>query len=202
MLIPNDRVLSKFADDLIGKAMERLTTVLTHYDAKATESEPLVIEMRKLRTQGLQFFLFHRASKGLLRTITRRLAVKARIEGYDAEVNVLKMELHIAETDSILFEADELLRSVGYRPKKLGKTLTRIGELNVFLRACLSPVKSMRNKRAFEKAPRMYAKAMRDLVSSSTREIYNDYRLKIPPLRILPRQRSRDPRAVRHGFEG
>jgi hypothetical protein len=217
--MPGNRVLSEYADALIEKAMQRLSTVLQHYDnslrtgfsderqslmdradrlddvleglikrcVEARELEPLVIEMRKLRIRGLQFFLFLRASNGLLRAITRRLTAQARIEGYNAEVNMLKMELHMAETDSELFEVDELFRTLPGQPKKKWKALSRISELNVFVRGCLLPVKSIRNKNHFVQVARMYARAIRGLISSSTKEIYKEqvYSLAIVLWRVV-----------------
>ncbi|HEV7673703.1 MAG TPA: hypothetical protein VGQ12_04150 [Candidatus Angelobacter sp.] len=155
--------------------------------AAARESEPLVIEMRKLRIRGLQFFLFLRASKRLLRTITRRLAANARISGYDAEINMLRTEISFAETDSKLFEADELFRINPELFKRKWKPLSRINELNVFLRACLLPIKAIRNKRPFEQVGRMYAKAIAGLIYSSTKKIYKEqfYSLAIVLWRVV-----------------
>src|SRR5216684_684615 len=209
MTMPGNRVISEYAGALIERAMQRLSTVLPHYDsslrtafsderqflidrasrlddvleglikrcAEARVSKPLVIEMRKLRIRGLQFFLFLRASNRLLRTITRRLAAQARIEGYDAEVNMLKTELDMAETDSEFFEVDEMFRTLPEPLKKKWKPLkpmSWINEINVFLRGCLLPVKSIRNKKPFEQVARMYAKAIRGLISSSTKKIYKE----------------------------
>jgi hypothetical protein len=138
---------------------------------EAHELKPLLQEMRKLRVRGLQFFLFLRTSHRRLKTITRRLAAQVRIDGYNAEKIMLDIELSMSETDSGLFEFDELFRNNEIRRTQKHEELSRVNELNLFLRACLLPLKARRNRRPHEIIARNYARAIAGLIASSTRAI-------------------------------
>jgi hypothetical protein len=196
----DDRILHNYAEALIDRAMQAFNLILPHYDEStqvkfseerqslietahqlddalhrlssrctaATNSKALVVEMRKLRMRGLQFFFFLHASRRLLNVMTRRLTAQARIAGLDGGTRILKMDVSMSETDLLLYETDNFLRANELQPIELKP----INELDLFLRTALLPLTSKQRERAFESARLKYAKAMRAMVSRSTKKIY------------------------------
>jgi hypothetical protein len=165
---------SEEREDLVARAsqLDHAFQAIIVRCAEALGPKDLVIEMRRLRIRGLRFFLFLSASRRLLKSVGRRLRAQVRVEGYAAEVTMLKIEQDMAEIDSQLFETDEIFRNLNGQYERKPKLFSQANELNLFLRACLLPIKSIKNRRPFEQSARNYAKAMAGLIAASTKEIY------------------------------
>ena len=138
----------------------------------ATTSQALVVEMRRLRIRGLMFSSWLHASRRLLKVNTRRLASKAKIAGYEGSASLLSIEVQMSETNQQMFEVDELFRTNEELGEKPHKQFSRFDEFHSFVRALLMPMQLKISESAFRRVDRMYAKAMRELISTSTRKIY------------------------------
>lgn len=180
-----DLILCHYDDSIRAQFLEERQTVIDRADRlenaleglikrcnAATNSEALVIEMRQLRIQGLMFSFWLHASRRLLKVTTRRLAAKAKIAGYEGSANLLRIDVNISEADLQMFEVDELFRTTEELGEKPRQKFSQIDEFQLFLRTLLIPVKLKISESAFRRAHRIYAKAIRELISTSTRKVY------------------------------
>jgi hypothetical protein len=140
----------------------------------APTSESLVLEMRRLRVRGIQFFHFLRASKSLLRAITSRLTAQAKIDGYSATVALLKIEVSTSDIDATLFDSNELLRALPDQRDAQSNLIGRAEELKIFVKACMLPLTSTLQKLSFQEVPREYARSVKNLIESATETIYKE----------------------------
>jgi hypothetical protein len=76
--------------------------------AHAREIKPLVLEMRRLRMQALQFQNALHLSKRLIFISIRRLKLQARLAGVQGEARLLGINLNVAKIDEAV-EASQAL---------------------------------------------------------------------------------------------
>jgi hypothetical protein len=135
---------------------------------KAAKSHAaLILEMQMLRMHALQFNLFLRSVRYLLKVQNRRLAIRARLDGLDGEASILLIQYHLSKIPDAVKIAEGLRG-------KFPEPVPPSEEIRLFMEAMLVPLKSRSNRKTFRASSRGLADALERFVSASTGRMYRE----------------------------